>query len=90
MSMFDLPTKARLPKIIGLIDHHLYVYLNNYKTLDIYSLNVYIPNSWKLQWHFEFEEIAYLSACVKASELTIYFLFAGCYVSYLDFIDPLP
>jgi hypothetical protein len=79
--MFDLPTKSKLPKIIGMIGHNLYVFINDDFKLDIYSLNVFLNNSWKLKWSFEFNEVAYLTATVKRNEACIYFLFTGCYVS---------
>jgi hypothetical protein len=81
MSMFDLPVKARLPKIIGVLDHQLYVLVTTGNAVDIWSMNVYIPDSWQKQWHFEFAEIAYITATVMKNNSCIYFLFTGCYVS---------
>ncbi|KAI6177458.1 hypothetical protein M3Y97_00909400 [Aphelenchoides bicaudatus] len=77
---FELPTKSKLPKIIGVLNHQLYVFVNDKKQVEIWCLNLYIPNSWKRKWHFKFDEIAYVTATTMPSESCIYCLFTGCHI----------
>lgn len=79
--MFDLPVESRLPRIIGIINHNLFVYINEGTKLDIWLLNLYLPNSWQKKWSFKFGEIAYVTGTVMPSQSCIYMLFTGCYVS---------
>lgn len=79
---FDLPKQVGLPKIIGVLDHQLYVLVKTKKRADVWTINVFIPNSWKKKWTFNFEEVAYLTATVNPNDGCIFFLFTGCYVRF--------
>ncbi|CAD5221656.1 unnamed protein product [Bursaphelenchus xylophilus] len=78
------PWRIELPKIggstvrpIGVIDKELYVHYRNGNSIVIWSVNLFLPNSWKQRWVLKFEEIVY-SYFTTSPQRCIYIFFTGC------------
>ncbi|CAD5215708.1 unnamed protein product [Bursaphelenchus okinawaensis] len=78
------PWKIELPKVgsftirpIGVIQNDLYVYYREGNSIVIWSVNLFLPNSWRRRWALPFEEIVY-SYFTTHPDGTIHIFFTGC------------
>ncbi|KAI6217378.1 hypothetical protein M3Y99_01770600 [Aphelenchoides fujianensis] len=63
----ELPVNLLLPKIIGILQHKLYVFLQKKRCK---------------RWTFEFTELVYFNATISQTDQCVYGLFTGRYSSY--------
>ncbi|KAI6215544.1 hypothetical protein M3Y94_00397500 [Aphelenchoides besseyi] len=86
-SCFDLPGNVKLPKIIGVMNHVLYALTRSENNVEIWTINVFLPHSWRLRWKFQFTELSYFTATVRPIEDCLYCLFTGVYTQESEIFE---
>lgn len=81
------PWRIELPKLgghtarpVGVIGRELFCQIRYSNTVEIWALQMFLPNSWQQKWVFKFEELIYASS-VTTEDGFVNILFTGCIVS---------